>query len=148
MQKTAVSWSLYGWSCTLCLHTLYTVKILKIPPGTLLTDYITVLLNSSLRKYLSPLNLPVSERTHISPSPCWVITTWTKGGFRGNHINQSVSATASITLGHFLHTGSSPHMFMGLSAGSHKVKIVPNGCGRNRRPVSTSFVVWSYSSGL
>ena len=30
-------------------------------------DRLTVLLNSSLRKYLRPLNLPVIERT---PSPC------------------------------------------------------------------------------
>ena len=70
-----------------------------------------------------------------------VITTWTKGGFSGNYINQSGPVTANVTLGHFLNTGSSPHIFTKLSAGSHMVKIVPIGCGRNRRPVSTSFVV-------
>ena len=48
----------------------------------------------------------------------------------------------------FLNTGTSPHIFMKLSAGSHMVKVVPIGCGRNRRPVSTSFVVWNYVSGL
>ena len=73
---------------------------------------------------------------------------WTIRDFSGNHLNQSGSATAYITIGHFLNTGNSPHIFMGLSAGSHMVKIVPNGCGRNQRPVSTSFVVMSYVSGL
>ena len=68
---------------------------------------------------------------------------WTKGGFSGNYINQSGSAHCMLMLllGHFLNTGSSPHIFMKLSAGSHKVKVVPIGCGRNRRPISTSFVV-------
>ena len=84
----------------------------------------------------------VHKNKHVhKPLPQRVITMWNKGSFSGNHINQSGSATANVSLGHFLNTGSSPHIFMKLSAGSHMVKVVPIGCGRNRRPVSTSFVV-------
>ena len=47
----------------------------------------------------------------------------------------------SLDLVCFSNTGSSPHTFMELSPGSHRVKIVPNCRGRNRRAVSASFVV-------
>ena len=77
----------------------------------------------------------------IKITHCTQDNTWTIGNSSDNHLNRSWSATANITLGHFLNTGSSPHSFMKLSVGSHMVKIVPNGCGRNRQPVSTSFVV-------
>jgi len=38
-------------------------------------------------------------------------------------------------------TGSSPHTFPDLSAGRHRLKIVPDGCGEHRRPVTTTFVM-------
>ena len=56
-------------------------------------------------------------------------------------IQNSRTHIASKELGCFPNAGSSPHTFMGLSTGSHSVKIVPSGCGRNRRSVSVSFVV-------
>ena len=68
-----------------------------------------------------------------------VATMWTKGGFSGNYI--WICHLLMLLLDIFLNTGSSPHIFMKLSSGSHMVKVVPIGCGRNRRPVSTSFVV-------
>jgi len=54
---------------------------------------------------------------------------------------QSTFVSICFLLMWFTCTGSSGQEFSSLSSGQHRLKIVPNNCGRNRRPLVVRFVV-------
>ena len=105
------------------LATKYLLSII-IDSGKLQQGYIAIMLNSLL-KFILVVYDGVCEP--------YVLQTAQNNGTQ--------SYTKLSLGGCFPNAGSSAHTFMGLSAGNHSVKIVPSGCGRNRRSVSASFVV-------